>query len=101
MIVLLIHLNSYQKGRSVLFKRSFLPFSAYSQDPLLLFPPRTQFLSGREGRPPHAPAPRPPSSSSCLGSACRLAGATQASPRHTAPHPPLRDGRALSKNPYP
>src|SRR5258708_24740842 len=32
------------------------------------------------GRPPHAPAPRPPSSSSCLGSACRLAGATQASP---------------------
>ncbi len=28
-------------------------------------------------------------------------GATQASPRHTAPHPPLRDGQALSKKTYP
>src|SRR5260370_34608048 len=53
----------------------------------------------RPGRPPHAPAPRPPSYSSCLCSAHRLIGATQASPRHTAPHPPLRDGRALSKKP--
>ncbi len=28
-------------------------------------------------------------------------GATQASPHHTAPLPPLRDGRELSKNPTP
>src|SRR5258707_5878443 len=51
-------------------------------------PGRGDARVARVGQSP-ALAPRPPSYSSCLYSAHRLAVATQASPRHTAPHPSL------------